>query len=64
MSTWVRLVVTGFTRLAFALVMSVAAAGQESNTLDEVFIDGTAPTEHAAAGGGEEASPDKLLLDN
>jgi len=28
-----------------------------------VFIDGTAPTEHAAAGGGEEASPDKLLLD-
>jgi len=42
----------------------LAAAGQESNTLDEVFIDGTAPTEHAAAGGGEEASPDKLLLDN
>jgi penicillin-binding protein 1A len=41
----------------------LAAAGQESNTLDEVFIDGTAPTEHAAAGGGEEASPDKLLLD-
>jgi len=42
----------------------LAAAGQEANTLDEVFIDGTAPTEHAAAGGGEEASPDKLLLDN
>jgi penicillin-binding protein 1A len=42
----------------------LAAAGQESNTLDEVFVDGTAPTEHAAAGGGEEASPDKLLLDN
>ena len=42
----------------------LAAAGQESNTLDEVFLDGTAPTEHAAAGGGEEASPDKLLLDN
>ncbi len=41
----------------------LAAAGQETNTLDEVFIDGTAPTEHAAAGGGEEASPDKLLLD-
>jgi penicillin-binding protein 1A len=42
----------------------LAAAGQESNTLDEVFLDGTAPIEHAAAGGGEEASPDKLLLDN
>jgi penicillin-binding protein 1A len=40
----------------------LAAAGQETNTLDEVFLDGTAPTEHAAAGGGEEASPDKLLL--
>jgi membrane peptidoglycan carboxypeptidase len=38
----------------------LAAAGQETNTLDEVFIDGTAPTEHAAARGGEEASPDKL----
>ena len=38
----------------------LAAPGQESGTLDEVFIDGTAPTEHAAAGGGEEASPDKL----
>jgi penicillin-binding protein 1A len=41
----------------------LAAAGQESNTLDEVFIDGTAPTEHAAAGGGEEQSPDKLLME-
>jgi len=41
----------------------LAAAGQESGTLDEVFIDGTAPTEHAAAGGGEEASPDKLILE-
>jgi penicillin-binding protein 1A len=40
----------------------LAAAGQESNTLDEVFLDGTAPTEHAAAGGGEEDSPDKLLI--
>jgi len=40
----------------------LAAAGQESGTLDEVFLDGTAPTEHAAAGGGEEASPDKLLI--
>ncbi len=41
----------------------LAAPGQESGTLDEVFIDGTAPTEHAAAGGGEEASPDKLILE-
>jgi len=41
----------------------LAAAGQESNTLDEVFLDGTAPTEHAAAGGGQEQSPDKLLLE-
>jgi penicillin-binding protein 1A len=41
----------------------LAAPGQESGTLDEVFIDGTAPTEHAAAGGGEEASPDKLLIE-
>jgi penicillin-binding protein 1A len=40
----------------------LAAAGQESNTLDEVFVDGTAPTEHAAAGGGEESSADKLLI--
>jgi penicillin-binding protein 1A len=40
----------------------LAAAGQESNTLDEVFLDGTAPTEHAAAAGGEEQSPDKLLF--
>jgi len=42
----------------------LAAAGQESGTLDEVFIDGTAPTEHAAAGGGQEQSPDKLLMEN
>jgi penicillin-binding protein 1A len=41
----------------------LAAPGQESNTLDEVFLDGTAPTEHAAAGGGQEASPDKLLME-
>jgi penicillin-binding protein 1A len=40
----------------------LAAAGQESNTLDEVFLDGTAPTEHAAAAGGEETSADKLLI--
>jgi membrane carboxypeptidase/penicillin-binding protein len=41
----------------------LSAAGQESGTLDEVFLDGTAPTEHAAAGGGEEQSPDKLLIE-
>jgi penicillin-binding protein 1A len=40
----------------------LSAAGQESGTLDEVFLDGTAPTEHAAAA-GEEASPDKLLME-
>jgi penicillin-binding protein 1A len=39
----------------------LAAPGQEANTLDEVFIDGTAPTQHAAA--SEEASPDKLLME-
>jgi len=41
----------------------LAAAGQDSNTLDEVFIEGTAPTEHAASGGGDEQSPDKLLIE-
>ncbi len=35
--------------------------GQESGTLDEVFLDGTAPTQQAPAA-GEETSPDKLLL--
>jgi penicillin-binding protein 1A len=40
----------------------LAAPGQESGTLDEVFLDGTAPTEHAAAA-GEGASPDKLLME-
>jgi penicillin-binding protein 1A len=40
----------------------LSAAGQESNTLDEVFLDGTAPTEHAAAAGGEETSADKLII--
>jgi penicillin-binding protein 1A len=39
----------------------LAAPGQESGTLDEVFLDGTAPTERASAA-GEEQSPDKLLL--
>jgi penicillin-binding protein 1A len=39
----------------------LAAAGQESGTLDEVFLDGTAPTQQAPAA-GQEASPDKLLL--
>jgi penicillin-binding protein 1A len=39
----------------------LAAPGQESGTLDEVFIDGTAPTAHAPAA-GEENSADKLLI--
>jgi penicillin-binding protein 1A len=39
----------------------LAAAGQESGTLDEVFLDGTAPTQQAPAA-GQETSPDKLLL--
>jgi penicillin-binding protein 1A len=39
----------------------LAAPGQESGTLDEVFLDGTAPTQQAPAA-GEEQSPDKLLL--
>ena len=39
----------------------LAAPGQESGTLDEVFLDGTAPTQQAPAA-GEETSPDKLLL--
>ena len=40
----------------------LAAAGQEQGTLDEVFVDGTAPTTQAPAA-GEEASPDKLILE-
>src|SRR4030095_10543721 len=40
----------------------LAAAGQESNTLDEVFLDGTAPTEHAAAARREDNSADKLII--
>jgi hypothetical protein len=39
----------------------LAAPGQETGTLDEVFLDGTAPTQKAPAA-GEEQSPDKLLL--
>jgi penicillin-binding protein 1A len=39
----------------------LAAPGQESGTLDEVFLDGTAPTQQAPAA-GEETSADKLLL--
>jgi penicillin-binding protein 1A len=39
----------------------LSAPGQETGTLDEVFLDGTAPTAQAPAA-GEEASPDKLLL--
>jgi penicillin-binding protein 1A len=40
----------------------LAATGQDTGTLDEVFVDGTAPTTQAPAA-GEEASPDKLLLE-
>jgi penicillin-binding protein 1A len=40
----------------------LAAPGQEQGTLDEVFVEGTAPTTQAPAA-GEEASPDKLLLE-
>jgi penicillin-binding protein 1A len=39
----------------------LAAAGQETGTLDEVFVDGTAPTTQAPAA-GEEENPDKLLM--
>jgi len=39
----------------------LAAPGQESGTLDEVFLDGTAPSQQAA-GAGQETNPDKLLL--
>jgi penicillin-binding protein 1A len=38
------------------------AAGQEANTLDEVFLLGTAPTDQAPVA-GTETSADKLLLD-
>jgi penicillin-binding protein 1A len=40
----------------------LAPPGQESNTLDEVFLDGTAPTEQAPAA-GQESSADKLLME-
>jgi penicillin-binding protein 1A len=39
----------------------LAAPGQDTGTLDEVFLDGTAPTQQAAAA-GQETNPDKLLL--
>jgi penicillin-binding protein 1A len=41
----------------------LAQAGQETNTLDEVFIDGTAPTVEAPPQ-GQEQSADKLLMGN
>ena len=40
----------------------LAAPGQETGTLDEVFLNGTAPTAQAPPA-GEEASPDKLLME-
>jgi penicillin-binding protein 1A len=40
----------------------LAAPGQETGTLDEVFLDGTAPTTQASAP-GQESSPDKLLME-
>jgi penicillin-binding protein 1A len=40
----------------------LAAPGQEAGTLDEVFLDGTAPTQQAPTA-GDESSPDKLLLE-
>jgi penicillin-binding protein 1A len=39
----------------------LAPAGQDTNTLDEVFLDGTAPTALAPAA-GEETSADKLIM--
>ena len=40
----------------------LARPGVEDNTMDEVFVDGTAPTEVAPAA-GEESSADKLLME-
>ena len=40
----------------------LAAPGQETGTLDEVFLDGTAPTTQASAP-GQESSADKLLME-
>ena len=39
----------------------LAAPGQEAGTLDEVFLDGTAPTQQAPVA-GQEQSADKLLM--
>jgi penicillin-binding protein 1A len=39
----------------------LAPAGQDTNTLDEVFLNGTAPSELAPPA-GEEQSADKLLM--
>ena len=39
----------------------LAAPGQDGDTLDEVFLEGTAPTVQAPVA-GEESSADKLLL--
>jgi penicillin-binding protein 1A len=40
----------------------LAPAGQDANTLDEVFLEGTAPTEQAPPA-GQEQSADKLLME-
>ena len=40
----------------------LAGPGQDANTLDEVFLDGTAPTEQAPVA-GQEQSADKLLME-
>ena len=40
----------------------LAPAGQDANTLDEVFLDGTVPTEQAPPA-GQEQSADKLLME-
>ena len=40
----------------------LARPGVEANTMDEVFVEGTAPTEVAPAA-GEESSADKLLME-
>ena len=40
----------------------LAAPGQDTGTLDEVFLDGTAPTTQASAP-GQESSADKLLME-
>jgi penicillin-binding protein 1A len=40
----------------------LAAPGQEASTLDEVFVNGTAPTEQAPLA-GQESSADKLIME-